>query len=280
MRHIVLVILFGTLSGMSAENSAADREQFVIRKRNATPETGARVWLESTLKDNAYNAQALEIAKLLAKEKPGYEDLPEIAQALRREPERAAKTFARFLDFEKFDPATRIGSIRALEISESKSAAVGKALAGSAIAEPVAQIRTAAIELIRKRRDAAAANEILRFWRGSFDSDIGFDEPKRLAAVNAMRDIGDRRIFEAMLAYVTLEIRAGATTSAGVGTANITGPGPINLPIDLPALDTMSVQGTIMVPAASSLKQATGQDFGKNVAKWRDWIAQQPDFKK
>ena len=58
---------------------------------------------------------------------------------------------------------------------------------------------------------------------------------------------------------------------------NVSGSG-FNYPIEQPVLDLVSANGSIVVPAASSLKQATGKDFGKDIGKWRDWIAAQRGF--
>ncbi len=90
-----------------------------------------------------------------------------------------------------------------------------------------------------------------------------------------MREIRDKRVFQALLYYATLEMRAQTAAPARVDTANIRGQN-INLPIDLPVIDIVSAEGTIMIPAMASLKGATGQDFGHNFSKWQEWINKQP----
>ena len=90
--------------------------------------------------------------------------------------------------------------------------------------------------------------------------------------------------------YVTLELRAQSASldrldtvrirDAGRNVAADDRGGNINLPIDLPSLNLMSVETTLVVPALPSLKRVTGQDFGRDLARWKAWIAAQPDFKK
>ena len=88
-------------------------------------------------------------------------------------------------------------------------------------------------------------------------------------------EIGDKRVFQAILWYAMLELRAGSASLVRVDTVSIKGQN-INLPIDLPVLDLISAQGNIIIPAQTSLKQATGQDFGHNFDKWKDWINKLP----
>jgi len=143
--------------------------------------------------------------------------------------------------------------------------------------EQDAETRAAVINLIKVRNDAVAAKTLVETWKSAFD-DVGLlkvNEPVRKAAVNAIHDVGDKRVYQALLYYAILEVRAGAAELVRVDSVAITGQ-RINLPIDLPVLELRGVEGTIVVPAMASLKQATGQDFGRHFDKWNDWIAKQP----
>jgi hypothetical protein len=277
---LVMAVLFAPVLTTGAESSSSDDGGLVIAPRPDPNKKPQKVWLAKSLSEGAYIAEAAEAAKLLANDKLDSETRAAISVGIKQDPERSGKAFVRCLDPQTYTlAAVRIGALRGIEIGNPSAPAIGKGLGGSAIAEPVPEVRSAALKLIRSRNDAGAAGEILRFWRGAFDSDLGFDEPRRAAAVAAMRDLGDKRIYRAMLAYVWLELRVGNASAARVDSVAITGPGPINLPIDMPSIDLMSTEGTIIVPAATSMKQISGQDFGKNMDKWREWLDKQPDFK-
>ena len=275
---LALMILSASIASNAAESSSGDGGLVIAPRQDSSRKQKA--WFQSSLSESAYIAEAVEAAKHLANDKLESETRAAISVGIKQDAERAGKAFVRCLDSQTYThAAVRLGALRGIEIGNPTAPLIGKGLAGSAIAEPVPEVRTLALNLIRSRKDAAAAGELLRFWRGAFDSDLGFDEPRRAAAVAAMRDLGDKRIYRAMLAYVWLELRVGNASAARVDTVAITGPGPINLPIDMPSMDLMSTEGTIIVPAATSMKQITGQDFGKNLDKWRDWVDKQPDFK-
>lgn len=269
----LLILCTAAVSGAESDDTG-----LVIAPRSGSGVKLQKVWLQPSLSESAYVAEAAEAARFLSDDKLEAGTRAALTAGIRQDAERAAKAFVRCLDWQRYsDARARLGALRGIEIAGAPISATGKGLAGSAIAEPVPEVRNAAIDLIRRRKDAAAGGEILRFWRAAYDSDLGFDEPRRAAAAAAMRDIGDKRVFQALLSYVTLEVRAGSASGASIDTVNITGQG-INLPIEQPGMNLISVEGTIIVPATGSLKQATGQDFGKNLAQWREWLDKQPDF--
>jgi len=254
-----------------------------IRREQTPPTTEtkpAESVIPARLTESAALREAEKIAQRLVKLKSTDPGTTDLAAALKREPERYGILFAKLLDPAKFkDASTRLGALRALQVAAPASPAVGKSLADSVIAEPVAEVRTAALDILRQRTDHTAGAELLRYWRSAYDEDNGFNEKARASAVAAMRDIGDRKVFEALLYYVTLEVRAEAATNPRVDTVSIRGQG-INLPIDLPSTNAMSFHATLVVPALASLQQATGENFGRNIDKWNEWLQKQPEFMK
>lgn len=255
---------------------------------------GGKAWLQKNLSDDAFQAEAAEVARQLADDKLDALDRRVLTEAVERDRMRAAKAFANCLNFQKYtQAAVRLGALRGIEIAtasqqDAKNAALraaGKALAGSMLAEPAPRVRAAAMQLVRDRKDdtvsAMAGASLVEFWRSAFDSDGLVNEAQRDAALAALKDLGDKRTYHAILYYATIEIHAGAAAPVGIDTANIRGNAPVvNLPIDLPNNQLMSFDGTIVVPAVSALKHITGREFAKNLDKWRAWINTQPDFRK
>lgn len=280
---VVLAAVLWQFPAQAADSPQPAGEAVVIGVRRddaspAPPSVGPREWFRAGLSDAAWQSEAAAAAVLLGSGKLSAEEKTGLSDALRRDRQRSGRAFAACLDPHQYDATTRLGAVHGIRIAEPAPSAAAKALACSALAEPVPQVRTAAIDLVRERKDVAVTAEIVRFWRAAYDEDVGFDEAKRVAAVAALRDIGDRRAFEALLYYATLEIYAGAATAATMAEASITGAG-VNLPIQLPGMDLMSFHATIIVPAMPSLKGATGQDFGRDLAKWRDWVGKQPEYR-
>ena len=263
------------LAGDSTET--ADGTLVIGLRRDGAPAVGRREWFRAGLKDAAYQDEAAAAAARLGNDKLGADEKAALSDAIRADGERAGRAFGACLDWHRYDATTRLGALRGIGVANPAAQTTGKALAGAALSEPVPQVRKAAVALIRERKDVAVTAEVVRYWRAAYDDDLGFDDAKRVAAVTAMRDIGDRRTYEALLYYATVEIYAGAASSATMSEVDIKGNG-INLPIQLPGIDVKGFHGTIVVPALASLKGATGQDFGHNLAKWREWIGQQPEY--
>jgi len=271
----------------AAEEPAGNSEATVLigpRRDGAaasSPAIGVRVreWFREGLSDSAYQAEAAEAAALLGRDKLSYEEKTALSDAIRRDRERSGRAFGACLDWHQYDAVTRLGATRGIAMAAAASQTTRKPLANVLLAEQAPQVRQAALELVRERKDSAVTAEVLRYWREAYDDTLGFDEAKRAAAVAAMRDLGDRKAYQALYYLVTLEMYAGAATAPAITEVNIQGPG-INLPIQLPGIDLISFRGTVIVPAFASLKGVTRQDFGHDLAKWREWINKQPDFSK
>jgi len=281
----LLCVAVLALAQAAAEDSAGDSQGTVVigvRQDGDPPVAlGAskREWFREGLSDSAYQAEAAAAAELLGRDKLSYDEKAVLSDAIRRERERAGRAFGACLDWHHYDATTRLGATRGIAIAAAAPLATGKPLANVLLAEPVPQVRKAALELVRERRDSTVSAEVLRYWRAAYDDNLGFDEAKRGAAVGAMRDIGDRKAYQALYYLTTLEVYAGSATDPTISEVNIRG-NRINLPIQLPSMELRSFHGTVIVPALASLKAVTKRDFGRDLAKWREWINQQPDFSK
>jgi hypothetical protein len=271
----LLVVVLAAQHAFAAGSAEPSEETVVIGPRQAS----AREWFRSDLTEAAYQAEAAEAAALLGSEKLAAQEKAVLGEALCRDRERSGRALGACLDWRQYNASTRLGAARAIGIAAPSLQTTGKALANTLLAEPVPQVRKEALDLVRGRKDGAVTAELLRFWRSAYDSDLGFDEAKRGAAVAALRDVGDRRAYQALFYLVTLEVHSGVASAPTLSEVSIAGQG-IRLPIQLPGMDLKQFEGTVIVPALASLKGVTGQDFGRDLGKWREWLSQQPDFKK
>ena len=277
----LIVRLSLALAFVCALGAAAEDDTLFIGVRPqkaADPAPARKDWFPARLNDSALHAEALSAARFLAASKPQTSELDDVQLGVLRERERCITEFVWMLNWKNCgDPVVRRGALAGLALCNPDSKIIGKPLAVSAIFEPDAETRKASIELIKSRKDSVAARTLIDTWKSAFD-DVGVlaaNESTRKAAVDTMREVGDKRIFQALLYYATLEIRAGTASPVRVDSVAIRGQN-VNLPIDLPVLELTGVTGTITIPAMASLKQATGQDFGRNFDKWKDWIAKLP----
>jgi hypothetical protein len=296
----ILTLLIICLPGVAAESSASpDEGALVIGTRKSA---AGKVWLQKSLSDEAYQADAAEVARQLADDKLNTLDKSALVEAIGRDPMRATKAFSTCLNFQKWPHApTRLGALKGIEIAtgtqrDLKNATLfnaGKAVANTMLAEPVKEVRSAAMDLVRNNKDGTvsgvAAGMLVSHWHNAFDQDGIIDEPQRDAALGALKDLGDKRTYDALLYYATMEVHAASATSltppqvafiTNAGGDVNRGGGNINLPIELPNNEIRSFDATLIVPAVSAMRHITGQEFNKNLDKWRAWIKAQPDFRK
>lgn len=284
MRNITLLLVSGTLAALPClaeeAESTADSGEIVIGQRAAAVESK---WLKPNGTYAAYQAEILDICKLLGgKRTLKAEEESELTAGLRRDPERAGKALVGCLDWAKHaDVEIRRGALRALKLAAPKDKSIGAALAGAVMAEPDEAQRKAAVALIKERSDGHASAAMLdHLFKAYDDSGALLNQNLADTAIKALTVVGDKRVYELLLYYVTMEVRAGSSKLVRMDRQFITGGnGQLALPIDLPVLEIISAQGTIVIPARTVLKQITGQDLGRDVNAWKQWIAKQPPFK-
>ncbi|HYG78059.1 MAG TPA: hypothetical protein VEK08_23840 [Planctomycetota bacterium] len=185
------------------------------------------------------------------------------------------------------DPQTRKGAIAALEACDYKHATVSAYRAASAVGDPEQSVRNAALTSIKASKDDAAIGGMIHYLMASFD-DNGkvLNAQIRDQAAAALRDLGDKRVYQALAYYVTMEIRATNTELNNFATrqidsfsvnngANVNVIVPASFPIQFPELKITRVRTTVKCPAASSLEAITGQNFGEDVERWEKWISKQ-----
>ena len=263
--------------------SRIERDQAAIQA-SAEAKKPDHVWLERSLKGDDYVRDAAELCRVLGKEDASY--VPEaISLAIKADAERAGAAFAQCLDPKNCpDPVVRLGAVRAIAVANPKELTVGKALAACVIAEKNEAARKAAADLIKTRKDKVADKALVQFYVDSFDPQgvLPLQADHERAAIEAMKMAGNRALYEVLMAFVTMDVRAGtATELTPPKTVYITNGGDvnnpngnINLPIDLPNLELKSVSTTIMIPAFGALKRIAGQNF-HNLAQAQQWVNKQ-----
>ena len=280
----VLIVAFscGGAWCASAGSSATDEGEIGL---SSDAKKAAHEWLKKDLSPAAFNEDAAQAALKLSQEKLDARELESITDAIKRDPVRAAFAFAECLNLKNCaDPRVRLGAVKGIGYANIKPSLVSKALAAVVIAESDQPTRTAAAELLKARKDPVANKVLVDYYLDAFDTDgVLLKADHERAAIAALRDVGGRQIYEALMAYVTMEVNAGAASEAAppqtvyiTNSGNInTGGGSINLPIELPNLELKGYHGTLVVPALGALKQVTGQNFGRNIDRWQNWIAKQ-----
>ena len=105
-------------------------------------------------------------------------------------------------------------------------------------------------------------------------------------AVESLRALSDKRVFQALHHYVTTELRLANISQGSLATrqidtfavnsgANTNIPVQLALPIQTPELNVTRVRTTVVAPAVSALRAVSGQDFGDDWERWGRWIEKQ-----
>lgn len=120
---------------------------------------------------------------------------------------------------------------------------------------------------------------------------------RRLRALGYLAGMGDRNAVPGLvrvLEHVQAEIRATLATAGGLKRIPVnlgtSGPAGVNVPIELPEVNLVEVQTSMLVPvtalrrirgaARGALKSLTGEDLGDEPAAWKAWWAKQPGSSK
>ena len=222
----------------------------------------------------------------------GQKDAPEEAtqeeiRGLLQEREKAGEVLMGCLDFRKHSEAQeRLGALKGLRVVKPAGERPSILLAWTAVADPTPNVRTAAVDLIKERKDVPAIGVLIRHLIGAFDDQGNVvNAPVRDNAVTALRSVNDRCVAETLLYYCTMETRP-TVTSVNVGepthitalsfyqTGGFVVGYWVSLPIYFPKVDVMRVRTTVCAPAAA-LRAVTGQDFGDDSKAWLKWIRAQ-----
>jgi hypothetical protein len=227
------------------------------------------------------------LARVLAQKDAPEETTQEAIRGLLQERDKAGEVLMGCLDFRKHSEAQeRLGALKGLRVVKPTGERPSILLAWTAVADPTPDVRTAAVDLIKERKDLPAVGVLMRHLMGAFDDQGNVvNAPVRDNAVTALRSVNDRRVGETLLYYCTMETRATATSVSMGVPARITVPTfyqtggavfaySVSLPIYFPQVDVIRVRTTVCAPAAA-LRAVTGQDFGDDTKAWLKWIRAQ-----
>jgi len=233
--------------------------------------------------------QILEAFRALAKDTSANDKTREAAVAtLQRDKAKSNEQILASLNSASTpEPEVRIGALKAMEVLKPTGQNVSLALAAIAAGDPVNEVRNAAISTIKTRKDDLAVQGMIGQLVSSFDQ-TGSIRDKLLAAraSDAIRNLNDRRVYQALLYHVWMELRltnisAGSLTTRQIDTYSVQNNGqnpfPVQLalPIQTPELSMTRVNTSVVAPAVGALKLLSGEDFGDDWEKWGKWVAKQ-----
>lgn len=212
----------------------------------------------------------------------------QLLDAWKKDKTKAGEALAACLDSKSVpESGTRLGALKGIDLLKPVGANISYALATSAVADPDDNVRQSATKLVKSRNDEAAMRQMIGHLMSAYEPS---GEPKshalRDAAVASLRGLGDKRIYQGILYHVWMELRLtnideGNLTTRQLDTfavqngANASVLVPLALPIQFPELKITRVKTAVIAPAASALRDVTGQDFGQDWDAWAKWVQKQ-----
>jgi hypothetical protein len=185
------------------------------------------------------------------------------------------------------DVQVRLGALKAIEAIKPTDQKFSLSLGAAAVSDAAEEVRKSAVSVIKSRADDLAIRAMIGHLLYAFDP-VGNvrDQSLHDAAVDSLRGLNDKRVYQSLLYHVWMELRLtniseGSLTTRQIDTFsannnnNFARPVQLALPIQTPELNMTRVQTSVIAPATSALRSVTGQDFGQDWEKWDRWIAKQ-----
>lgn len=187
------------------------------------------------------------------------------------------------------DENSRLAALAGIDALKPVNGDLSKRLAFTAIGDPIEAVRLRSIALIKARNDEWAMDTMVKTYLSTFGEGGVVKDPNtqaaQAAAGAALNLLGDKRVYNAMLYYATLEVRTQVSELAGFATrqidsytvnngANATVVTPLSFPIQFPELKITSIKTTVTAPCAA-LSALSGMDFGNDLDAWAKWIRKQ-----
>jgi hypothetical protein len=181
-------------------------------------------------------------------------------------------------------PQTRMGALRALQATKFTHQVASDRLAYTAVNDPDENVRKTAAVVVKENKDEVATARTVKHLMSAYnDGGEVVNATVRNNALAALNAIDDRRVYQALMHYATMELRVANTELANFATrqidsftvnngANATVIVPLSFPIQFPEVAITKVQTTVKCPAVSALEDLTGQHFGNDMDRWRKWV--------
>jgi hypothetical protein len=236
----------------------------------------------------AYFNKALEVSAIFSPEAKSDEKKKKeaIANYTSSDKARSVEMLLACMDSRNVDkPQLRMGAVRALQAAQFSHRVASEWLAYTAVSDPDAEVRNTAVAVVKENKDDQAIGRTVQYLMGAFNEGGQLANPALKAnAVAALQGIGDRRVYQALLYHVTMELRVTNTELNNLATrqidaftvnngANATVLVPLSFPIQFPELKVTKVHTTVKCPAVNALEALSGQQFGNDVERWQKWIA-------
>jgi hypothetical protein len=261
-----------------AEPKAAPKS---VEKKAPLKEEKALIDLLGTkLSDAEYRAEIRQIAMMLMDRKLTKEERDDLILAVTREVNRSSKAFGALLDWRMNpDVKLRLGAVEGIRLAYTGT--VGAYLGASALSEPNASVRNAVIKLIKDRNDRLAMKYLFKTLLDSVENGettaIG-NSQLNSAAIAALRDIGDKQVYEVLLFLERVSMANGITGTPYIDGVKINPPNT-DLQCMAPNSEVGMMQYTQTFPGLTALKAISGENFAHDLKKWQDWIDKQPAYK-
>jgi hypothetical protein len=285
-----------------------DEDEFVIRKRSVDavkapdkaetkpdPKIAERVaekkappkeekalidLLGTKLSDAQYRAEIHDIAVMLLERKFTKEERDDLVLAVTREINRSSKAFGALLNWRTNpDVKLRLGAVEGIRLAYTGT--VGTFLGASALSEPNPNVRNAVIKLIKDRNDRVAMKYLFQLLLSSVENGETTaitNSQLNSATLAALRDIGDKQVYEVLLFLERVSMANGITGTPYLDGVKIAPPNT-DLQCMAPNSEVGMMQYTQTFPGLSALKAVSGENFGHDLKKWQDWIDKQPAYK-
>jgi hypothetical protein len=150
------------------------------------------------------------------------------------------------------------------------------------MAEPDPKIRKAAVDMIKDCNERGAVKYIFSVLLKAGEvgeSTAIINEGMGAQAVAALREIGDKQSYEALLFLERVKMNTGITGPAFLDNPKITQPN-VDLPCNTPNHEVGMMESVQTFPGLEVLKAISGENFQHDLKKWQEWIDKQPNYKR
>jgi hypothetical protein len=287
---VITLILLTPVLACAEQKDAGDDELAIVskpvKKSEEKPPVKASKALDDffakKLLDTEFLKEAEEVAALLDNPSLTEDDNKKLVIAIVRDLDRSKKAFAQLLDPHRYpDVHVRLGALKGIETAYAAVIDVGSYVGAAALADPDAKVRRAAIQFIKDLNERGAVKYIfgvLLKAGETGESTAIVNQGMGAQATAALREIGDKQVYEVLLFLERVKMNAGITGPAFLDNPKITPPNT-DLPCNTPNHEVGMMESVQTFPGLEALKSISGENFQHDLKKWQEWIDKQPSYK-